>query len=79
MGHPGATAHRERTDTVDTQRIIEAGVFRPTEAEQDTHPHACTDGLVFLTYTFWDELVGEEVERIEAVPCLRCAEYREAV
>ena len=31
--------------------------------EQD-HPHACTDGLVFLTYTVFDEGVGEEVERL---------------
>jgi hypothetical protein len=28
---------------------------------------------VFPTYTVWDEPVGEEVERIEAVPCRRCA------
>ena len=38
------------------------------------HPHACTDGLVFLTYTVFDEAVGEEVERPEVVPCRRCAE-----
>ena len=36
-------------------------------------PHACTDGLVFLTYTAYDEDVGEEVERLEVVPCRRCA------
>jgi hypothetical protein len=41
--------------------------------EQD-HPHACTDGLVFLTYTVFDEGVGEEVERFEALPCRRCTE-----
>ncbi len=40
--------------------------------DQD-HPHACMDGLVFLTYTLFDEEVGDEVERIEAVPCRRCA------
>jgi len=37
-------------------------------------PHACTDGLVFLTYTAFDEAMGEEVERLEVVPCRRCAE-----
>jgi hypothetical protein len=37
-------------------------------------PHACTGELVFLTYVVWDEEIGEEVERIEAVPCRRCAE-----
>jgi hypothetical protein len=33
------------------------------------HPHACVDGIVYLTYT--DEN-GEEA--VEAVPCRRCAE-----
>ena len=61
------------SDTVDTQ---ESSVFRPSEASEDTHPHACTDGLVFLTYTVFDEAVGEEVERLEAVPCRRCAASR---
>ncbi len=45
--------------------------------DQDHHPHACTDGFVFLTYTVFDEEVdeevGDEVEHIEAVPCRRCA------
>ena len=41
--------------------------------QHDHHPHACYDGLVFLTYTTYDEEVGDEVERIEAVPCRRCA------
>jgi hypothetical protein len=36
----------------------------------------CTDGLVFLTYTVFDEAVGDEVERIEAMPCRRCADGR---
>jgi hypothetical protein len=39
-------------------------------------PHACSEGLVFLTYTVFDEAVGDEVERIEAVPCRRCADSR---
>jgi hypothetical protein len=52
----------------------ESSVFRPSEPSKDHHPHACTDGLVFLTYTVFDEAVGDEVERIEAVPCRRCAE-----
>jgi hypothetical protein len=43
---------------------------------EDHHPHACTDGLVFLTYTVFDEAVGEEVERLEVVPCRRCADSR---
>jgi hypothetical protein len=61
---------------VDTAK---SSVFRPSEASKVHHPHACTDGLVFLTYTVFDEAVGDEavgdeVERIEAVPCRRCAE-----
>jgi hypothetical protein len=58
---------------VDTK---ESSVFRPNETEKDHHPHACCDGLVFLTYTVFDEEVGDEVERIEAVPCRRCADSR---
>jgi hypothetical protein len=37
---------------------------------------ACTDVFVYLTYTAYDEEVGEEAERIEVVPCRRCAEIR---
>jgi hypothetical protein len=29
---------------------------------------------VFLSYTVFDEEVGDEVEHIEAIPCRRCAE-----
>jgi hypothetical protein len=34
------------------------------------------DGFVFLTYTAFDEEIGEEVEMIEAIPCRRCADSR---
>jgi hypothetical protein len=44
----------------------------PTE-EQD-HPHACLYGYVYVGYTALDEVTGEEVERVEALPCRRCAE-----
>jgi hypothetical protein len=53
---------------------IKSSVFRPSEVGEDTHPHACMDGLVFLTYTVFDEEVDDEVEKIEAIPCRRCAE-----
>jgi hypothetical protein len=71
---PGARTTKERF--MATQ---ESSVFRPESAEDDTHPHACTDGLVFLTYTVFDEEVGDEVERIEAIPCRRCASERFAI
>jgi hypothetical protein len=73
LEHPGARP-TERMKTVDT---AESSVFRPREAREDHHPHACTDGLVFLTYTVFDEVVGEEVERLEVVPCRRCADNRQ--
>jgi hypothetical protein len=45
----------------------------PTTEDQD-HPHACLNGYIYLGYTAFDEQTGEEVERIEALPCRRCAE-----
>ena len=54
----------------------ESIVFHPSETSEDHHPHACTGGLVFLTYTVFDEAMGEEVERLEVVPCRRCADSR---
>ena len=42
--------------------------------EDQDHPHACLDGYVYLGYTAVDEESGEEVERVEALPCRRCAE-----
>ena len=53
-----------------------SSVFRPDSTEEDTHPHACTEGLVFLTYVVFDEEIGDEVERLEVVPCRRCANSR---
>ena len=44
----------------------------PLASLQD-HPHACMGGYVYLGYTAIDEETSEEVERIEALPCRRCA------
>jgi len=44
----------------------------PYTEEQD-HPHACLNGYVYLGYTAIDEETGEEIERVEAMPCRRCA------
>jgi hypothetical protein len=41
--------------------------------EDHDHPHACLNGYVYLGYTVVDEETGEEVERVEALPCRRCA------
>jgi hypothetical protein len=53
-------------------------VHRPKIGGEDHHPHACWDGLVFLTYTTFDEEVGDEVERLDVIPCRRCAEAKAA-
>jgi len=45
----------------------------PSTEDRD-HPHACLNGYVYLGYTVFDEEMGEEVERVEALPCRRCAE-----
>jgi hypothetical protein len=43
----------------------------PPSEDQD-HPHACTDGVVYIGHLVEED--GEEVERREALPCRRCAE-----
>jgi hypothetical protein len=48
-------------------------VFRGT---QDPHPHAYWDGIIYIAYTVFDEEIGEEVERIEMIPCRRCTDRR---
>ena len=45
----------------------------PSTEDQD-HPHVCLNGYIYLGYTAVDEETGEEVERVEALPCRRCAE-----
>lgn len=59
------------------ERIAATDRSRVYRGEGDSHPHACYEGLVYLTYTAFDESVGEEVERIEVIPCRRCAESEE--
>jgi len=70
---PRDPAHTDLEVTVDTK---ESSVFRPESSEEDTHPHACTEGVVYLTYVVFDEEIGDEVERLEVVPCRRCADSR---
>jgi hypothetical protein len=57
---------------VDTRESSAPHAHPPAEEIQD-HPHACTAGYVYLGYTVLDEETGEEVERVEALPCRRCA------
>jgi hypothetical protein len=51
-----------------------ASAHPSTENHDQDHPHACLNGYVYLGYTAFDEETGEEVERVEALPCRRCAE-----
>jgi hypothetical protein len=61
---------------VDEHTISPAGdPFHASGATRDQdHPPVCLDGYVYLEYTAIDEETGEEVERVEALPCRRCAE-----
>jgi hypothetical protein len=45
----------------------------PHPSTDQDHPHACLNGYVYLGYTALDEETGEEAERVEALPCRRCA------
>jgi hypothetical protein len=59
---------------VDEHTISPAGdPFHAAPRNQD-HPHACLNGYIYLGYTAVDEETGEEVDRVEALPCRRCAE-----
>jgi hypothetical protein len=61
-------------ETVDALTISPAGdPFHAAPDDRD-HPHACLNGYVYLDYTVFDEETGEEVERVEALPCRRCVE-----
>jgi len=49
----------------------------PSTGDRDNpqdHPHACLNGYVYLGYTAVDEDTGDEVERVEALPCRRCTD-----
>jgi hypothetical protein len=83
VGHPGARTTRR--SLMATEKSSAPHAHPSTDDHDDTveahysglerlRPHTCTDGLIFLTYTVFDDAVGEEVERIEALPCRRCAE-----
>jgi hypothetical protein len=39
-------------------------------------PHACIEGVVYIEHVVEDPGTGEEVERVDALPCRRCAERR---
>jgi hypothetical protein len=60
---------------MDTTESSAPQAHPPTEGQ--VHPHACLNGYIYLGYTTVDEETGEEVERVEALPCRRCAEEAE--
>ncbi|MBA3616527.1 MAG: hypothetical protein H0W52_10475 [Rubrobacteraceae bacterium] len=62
---------------MDKHTIPPAGdPFTAAPHHDQDHPHACLAGYVYLGYTALDEETGEEVERVEALPCRRCADSR---
>ena len=61
--HPGTRPTDREGGTVDAR---ESSVFRPSEASEDTHPHACLEGVVYIGH------LVEEVEAFEAVSCRKC-------
>jgi len=63
---------------MDEHTISPAGDPFHAAPDDQGHPHACLNGYVYLGYTSFDEETGEEVERVEALPCRRCAEERRA-
>jgi hypothetical protein len=74
LGTPRDPAHRTWRFTVDEPTISPVGDPFHAAPEDQNHPHACLNGYVYLGYTAHDEETGEEVERVEALPCRRCAE-----
>ena len=64
--------HPEARTKGEDPMATEKSTAHPSTEEQN-HPHACLNGYVYLGYTALDEGTGEEVERVEALPCRRCA------
>ena len=59
---------------MDEHTISPAGdPFHAASHDQDEHPHACNDGVVYIGHLVVGD-GGEEVEVVEAVPCRRCAD-----
>jgi hypothetical protein len=58
-------------ETVDTKESS-APHAHPSTEDQD-HPHACLEGVVYIGHLAAPPDDGEEVEVVEAVPCRRCA------
>ena len=76
LGTPRDPAHRTWRFTVDEPTISPAGDPFHAASEDQDHPHACLNGYIYLGYTALDEETGEEVERVEALPCRRCTDSR---
>ena len=63
-------AHPSTEEHDDTVEVHYSGLER-LEA-----PHACLEGIVYLSHLVEDPGTGEEVEVFEALPCRRCADSR---
>ena len=47
-----------------------------TENQDQGHPHACYEGVIYVRRLVEDPGTGEEAEILEVVPCRRCADGR---
>ena len=72
--HEVTTLRRPYSRRSSSMSSKESLPYAPPLTKEQDHPHACLNGYVYLGYTAIDEETGEEVERIEALPCRRCAE-----
>jgi len=85
LHHPGARpTERIGTLAVDTRESSAPYAYPSTDEHDDTveahysslerlRPHACCEGVVYIGHLVVAD-GGEEVERVEALPCRRCAE-----
>jgi hypothetical protein len=75
---PGAVATTARSTAQQEEPLWTPNslAYSVPPKERTPTPHACTAGLVFLTHTVFDEEIGDEVERLEGVPCRRCVDSR---
>jgi len=69
LATPRDPAHTDLEVTVDTSKSS-----APAHPSTEETPHACLEGVVYIGHLVEDPGTGEEIERVEALPCRRCDE-----
>ena len=70
--------HQSSADRRDVHPEVAAGdpfIAAASRTRDEDRPHGCIDGWVYFGFEGEDEN-GEHVEKIERMPCRRCAEDR---